>query len=476
VSLWGARQIDWRQFRGICPDVDPAELPEHLAADGSNVDFDGETVRKRLGQYPYNEQGMGTSGGVLGLYAYYPQGATRKLLLAVGTAVYADLNADGDFVDAGEVLASGLTAGAAWADFVQHRQTVYFGNHRWGLYRWRGSGTAALVTNLTAPGAAPTLSLASTVLEDFETAAGWTSSDGSLTAADATDPAPREGSKALRLRAATSAAKGQHLRKAFSAGATVDLSEGEFLELWVYGERLGVQFAVGVYENGQSTAGPPTWKNFPVFRIGQQRRKRWFQIRIPLASIPPASRTASPGLALRFIDDGGRGFNPDLDLFFDDCRLVGAFTPDLYSYYYTYYDSGTLQESEPSPVGEIRVDAGVPVSGLQVGVTQTAQLASDGSGVDKIRIYRKRKDGVDRLPRLVKEVANATATATDALNDGELALLAAQGLAPYLVANRDDPPPARTYALVNSRLLAGGVTVAAVDYPQRVWVSRFARP
>jgi hypothetical protein len=479
-GLHGAKPITWGTFRGYCPDVDPGELPAHLASYAANVDFTGETVQKRKGRYPYNEQAMG-SGGVIGVYPYYPAGnGTRKLVMAIAAAVYADLNADGDFVDASETLASSLTAGATACDFAQHRQRLYFGNEKWGLYRWDGSGTAAAVANLTAPGSAPALALVRTVLEDFETAAGWTSTNANLTKADgATDgsePVAHEGTKALKLTAATSAAAGQFIYKAWSSGSTVDLSKAESITFWVYVQRMGTQFQLGVYENGATLSAGPTWNKFPVFRITRATRRRWVQFTVPLGAIEPASRNASPGLAIRFVDDGGRGYTQSHKLWFDDLRAVGGFTPDTYSYYYTYFDTGTQAESEPSPEGTIRVDPGQPVSGVNVTPTATAQLASDGSAVDKVRIYRKRKDGTEPFPRLVLEVSNATAATEDTLDDGGIALAAARGNAPVLVEHRANPPKAKAYALCMNRLLAGYVTVSGTDYPNRVYVSRFARP
>jgi hypothetical protein len=463
MSLYGSVQRVFQRFGGgLVLDQDATEIGPDQASDAQNCDFSEQTLRKRLGRTPYNATAP-VASQVRGLFRYYPKSGSPVLLMAAGTAVYADLNGNGSFADAGETLASGLTGGSPM-DFLQYQDSVYFGNGVDAMRKWTGSGLASTLALLTAPAGAPTLAPVNSQLEAFNSGT-WTATNAALLSAYVTD-VTKDGT-ALKMTANAAGARGAFLYKAWSAGATVDLSSVSELSLWVYGANVGPTFQIGVYANGEALSGGPNWGLFPVLRV--QQKKGWYQVRVPLAAIPPASRDASPGLAIKFIDDGDKRL--PFSIWFDDLRPQGIFAADLYRYYYTYRNSTTGAESNPSPVAEIRLDSTVPLSGIQVTTLGTTQ-----SGVDQIRVYRYRVNGPFRRARLVSTLTNpGTATSvvgTDYKSDGQLALEDAD----ELVDAKTTPPLAYTYALVNHRMLAGAATASGTFYPWRIYLSRLGFP
>lgn len=559
--LYGSEPRRFRRFEGACPDVNPLELPDTLAAHALNWDPDGSGVgRKRLGRTAYNSTAP-AAARIWGVLPFYPPSANRITVMQAGTAVYADNNRDGDFGDAGEELATGLTGGR-WMDLLQWRDTLYFGNGADAFRRSRFSSgvlqAATVVAILAAPAEALDLEPVQTQLEAFDTTTGhatdptqgwvvsgsdWTVAAGSSTK-DGTSvvfEAVATGARgSYRYKEWSSATKtvttlggggvnnsatawtvgstsgftaGDYLQvesevvrissvdsgttltvtrgaggssaAAHAAGVNVtksvlDLSRVKSIQFWARGQSAKLQFQVGVRTN----AGQVFWARHPTYTI--QSAKTWKAYSITLEVIPPGSRNASMGLAVRFVDDGDQGFTGASKITFDDLKGRGYFE-GTFRYYYTYAEAdaagNVLAESDPvtldangdgtsevSPTSYTFSDDD-PVRALTLTVPGTA-----ASGVNKIRVYRIREGGLFRLPRLLTTLTNpgagSTTTYTDSRTDEDLII----ENAPEMVTGRIAPPLAYTYALVNNRLLAGAVTLSSVYHPYRLYLSRLGFP
>lgn len=471
MALFGAGEVAFEKFGGgLVVDTEAMEIAPDQCSDAENVDMDPESVSKRLGRVAYNT--APAADKVWGVHPYYPKSGARSLLMAAGSKVYADLNQDGDFIDVGEEIATLLTGGR-WMDFLQYQDTVYFGNGVDAVRKWTGTGTSVVAANPVAPTVPPSLSPSQGQLEAFDSGT-WTLVGSAISTSYPTD-VQRDGTS-LKMTATGAGARGSYIHKTWSAGATVDLSAMSEVIVWVYGEKLGVTYQIGVKNN----AGTIDFGLFQTHVI--LAKKEWVAVRVSLSGIAPSNRTASTGLGIKFTDDGDAGFN--VSLWFDDARGSGPLVPDDYRYYYTYAiaDANSIITGEsgvytavpagetcpPKPVaGEITISPDQPVRGVSVTVTASAE-----SGVNTIRIWRYRTNGQFPRPVLVAMLANSSATYLDTRSDGELAEENAEELQEY----RIDPPLAKTYAVVNHRLIAGAVTISGTLKPWGVYVSRFSFP
>lgn len=255
-----------------------------------------------------------------------------------------------------------------------------------------------------------------------------------------------------------------------------DLSKLRSVVFWVYAERSRLSFQIAIKAND----GTLDFGKFPIHTVSA--KKTWTRYEVPLGVIASTDRNASPGFAIKFVDAGDVNLaTTNVALWFDDARGLGPFEEDEYSYYYTYAiaDSAGNLTSESNPVtissaiapGKYLVKEDTPISALTIGVTGTG-----ATGVNKIPIYRIRKNGVMRRARLLTTLANpgsgSTTTYTDQRSDEDLLIEDA----PEMVVGRLAPPLADTYALVNNRLLAGNVTLSSVKHPYRLYLSRFGFP
>jgi hypothetical protein len=551
VALYGANELLVRRFGGgLVRDQDPTEIGDDQASDARNVDFDEETLTKRLGRVAYNPA-VPVGSKVWGLHRYYGRdGANGKFLLQAGTAIYED---NGAVPPVFSSVHSGLTGGKP-VDFVGWKERVYAGNGQDGVRRRKGDGGWASVALLAAP-SAPGLTPLRSTLETFDSDAthakdpnqGWVATGGNFVVEVLGAPSlRREGTNCLKLNA-SSGAPSSYVRKRWSSAsvfgsyltttvsstietfqlessaglnvddylqieeemvqvraivglapstltvtrgvggttkaahtasgstmkvmkAVVDLSEVEFVSLWVYSEKTGVTFQVGVRKND----GALDFADFASFETKQ--KKTWVRIRVPLATIPPAERTASPGLGIKFGENGGNGY--PVSLYFDDARPEGPLVPDHYFYYATYAETEThygeevvVRESNPSPAAELDVSIEDAMLGVTASLPGTA-----ASGVNQILLYRRRRDGPFERARLVTMQANPgagnTVTYLDTRDEGELAVEDA----PELVQGKIDPPVAKTYAVANGRLVAGHAQVAGEWHPWRLYLSRLGYP
>lgn len=469
-GLYGASEIQINQYGGgLVLDVDPGELRENQASDAQNVDLYDETISMRRGRKLYNSVAPAASK-VLGAHAYYPpDGSQRKVLLAAGTAIYED-NGAGTFTAA----VSALTGGAP-LDFVGYKDVLYAGNGVDAVRKRDRSGGWSTVTNLAAPGAAPSLSIQQQVIEGFET--GTYTLSGTALANSFDNTIYRQGLGDLKLQATGAGASGSYVYKAWAAGATVDLSQADSVILWYWAEKIGLTFQVAVADN-TALPGALNFANFPTFTTLQ--KETWVPIRVPLSAIPPNSRTASTGFGIKWVGKPSSGAPYPVAIYFDSAMPAGFLQPDNYSYYYTYaqYTGGTLtggqykggsllRESNPSAAAVQQVKDQPPITGVNVAVT-----ASGDASCTHINIYRYRDGGTFRAARLVATVTNTTQTYLDTTDDGQLAL----NNTAELVSGKLDPPLASTYAIVNNRMLAANVTLSGTVYPYRVYVSQLDFP
>lgn len=463
MGLYGASaEIPFRKFNGVVFDVDPAELGDGLAGDCQNVDFDGETLLKRRGRVAYNSSAPTASKTWGALAVYPPDGSTRKLLLQAGTAIYED-NGSGAFSSA-----VGSLTGGAPMDFVPFKDVTYAGNGVDTVRKRDRSGTWSPVSLIAPPGTAPGIALAQTILEAFDSGT-WTLSGSSLSTSYATD-IKLQGTGCLKLTASANSARGSFVYKAWSSGATVDLSNADSVLVWYYAEKIGITFVVGIATNG-GIPGSIDFSNFPSFTTEQ--KETWVPIRVPLAAIPPASRTASTGLGFKWVDKPSNA-SYNVSVYFDQAMAVGPLVSDNYTYYYTYATYATIngvqvlqRESNPSAAQKITIQDVPPTAAVNVGV------AASGDGtVTNINVYRYRDVGPFRAARLVQTAANANATLVDVKSDGSISL----DDTPELVSGKIVPPLASAYAAVNGRLLAGNVVLTSARYPYRIYVSQLDFP
>lgn len=552
VGLYGASELVVRRFGGgLVRDQDPTEIGDDQASDAENVDFEDETLSKRLGRVVYNPAAAG-SGKVWGVHRYYSRdGLTARFLLQAGTAIYEDNGATTPVFSS----VHSLTSGGAPMDFLGWKERVYAGNGVDSLRCRKGSGAWSAVALLPAP-PAPEVAPLRTLLETFESASthatdpaqGWVISGNGLVL-DPDTALKREGTGCLRLKATGSNAPGSSVMKCWSSGTVLqtyltsnlasatpgtistlvvnsttgfgegdylqieaemvqvteivnstslkatrgvggtsaaahtasgstrkvtrsklDLSKAESVSVWVYSEKTGITFQLGVRRND----GSLDFADFYSFETKQ--KKTWVRMRVPLAAIPPAERDASPGLAIKFGDDGGNGY--PVALFFDEARPEGPLVPDRYQYYATYAETELnhdrevlMRESNPGPAAELDVSIDEATLGVTVTLAGTA-----ADGVNHLQLYRKRRDGPFVRARLVTTLENpgagATVSYTDTRDEGELAVEDA----PELVQGKIDPPVAKSYAVMNGRFVAGHVKLGTEWYPWRLYLSRLGYP
>lgn len=562
VPLYGANELLFRRFGGgLVRDQDPTEIGDDQASDALNVDFEDETLTKRLGRTAFNASAP-VASRVRGVYRYYGRdGEDGKFLVQAGTSIY---ESDGGALVGGEGEGAGddgpdegpALVGGEPMDFVGWKERVYAGNGKDSVRRRTSDGVWSEVTLIAAP-AAPELAPAQEVLEAFDSGL-WARSGSALSTGS--DPADynavrkREGVKCFRLQASGSGAVGSYVFKSWSSGRVVDttldgaingstltvrvasvagiavgdylqiesefvkvtainvgtrdltvdrgqlessaashgngatvvlsrldLSKVQFVSLWVYSERIGVSYQVGVTDNH----GLLDFSLFPNFTAYE--KDTWVRIRVPLDKIPPTDRTASTALGIRFGEKPAGvnlGTNP-VNLFFDEARPEGPLVPDHYFYTTTYAETDTnhdvevvVRESNPSPVAELDV----PVNDALLGVRVTVDYSTDDT-VKQVLVYRRRREGPFARARLVKTLENdaggGSITFTDLLGEDEVAL----SDAPELVGSKIAPPIAKTYAVANSRLVAGhayvdsdGNDAADKWYPWRLYLSRLGYP
>lgn len=435
------------------------EIDPSAASDAQNVDLENQVLTKRKGRVLLAAPSPTVGVATIGAYRWYPpSGGTAKYLVAGNNNIYED-NGAGLLTS----VVSGLTAGALAADFVGYRDKVYFADGKNTVRVRSGAGAWSAVTNIAAPGAAPVVAPHNTIAEGFDSAtpaAAWTTVGSALTlTADAV--IPKSGANALKLQATAGGARGSYIHKVWSFGATVDLSAADSIVLYYYAEKVGITFQVAVKDN----SGTIDFSLFPVFTTLQ--KETWVPIRVPLAAISPASRSASTGLAIKWVDKPSKAAYP-VAVYFDEAHIQSSLASDDYKYYYTYRQKDTvggflIRESNPSAEAKLTIRDLPPSAGVDVTV-----VASGDGTVNEIGIYRERAFGPFRKPRLVAVVANANGTSTDTIADGTLTSTDAQ----ELVRGQLDPPIAATYVLANARMIAGNITQGGVNYPSRLSISR----
>lgn len=489
MGYFGVKKpLQWGKFSGMCTEVDPTELPSHLASDAQNIDFDGEAASVRLGWGYYNTDDL-TGDTVQGIGVYYPpDGSARSVVMAGNGKVYVDKNQDGDFSDSGEQLKTGL-ANSGPIDIFQRKGQLFAANLTDGMFWTNSMGTALAASTLPAT---PTLALApkaaQTLFHDFEVDASGVTGGGTVltavkvnTGSSPAGPAPVSGTHCLRLKATTSAAEKEYAYQ--TLGATYDLSPYAFLELRVWCSVPNPTFRVAIFKTGDTPSSTtPDWGLFPTFKISADGTKQWVRIVVPLSVLTTAELAACPGFAIQFLGAGGRGYNKPITIFFDYAVPGLALDPGDYTYYYTTdYRVGTAEgpgESAPhllsgntDPGETVPLEAETAVSYISGSIP-----ASLNGSTQTVRLYRKHENGPFRLPRLIQTFTGYSGSAvpwTDKLTDGALAIQAAQGAAPELDLQRTSAPKASTWAVVNNRILAGNVTVGSTNYPYRVWVSYY---
>lgn len=452
-GLYGATDAEYRDFGGLVEDVDATELGGDRASAALNVDFDGETIRKRLGKAKYNPAVFDPSldGPVVGLHAYYPKDGSARLLLAA--------NRTGMYVDAGDSFATkiGDIGTTEPLDILGFRDRVYYGAPHTALQVWFGSGMAEAVE---AP-IAPTLSDPTTterVIEDFADATDWTSTaPGELDASNLTTG----GTPVMVMTASSGAAVGAWIEALWSVGATVDLSQhNEIKFTWISGYQ-NAQFQFGVKKND----GTIVWLDlFAVEKAGA-----WTEQAINLGPIDPADRTASTGLAIAFVQPlSGAGYPQSI--VFQSAFLTAGFEADTYRYYATWYNEDRLYESAPSPVASIRLAPGHKTASIEVLVPYDLDPT-----ISHVRLYRRRDDAPYAKPRLVVELPNDSVLPvySDTRTDAELLL---ENAAEWTTQYQINPPIADTYALVGNRLYAGAVSIDSEYKPWAFYLSRWGFP
>lgn len=473
------KAIRWGEFTGICPELDPTELPTTLASDAQNIDFDGKSATVRKGSAYYNSGGGPTGGSVWGAGVFYPpNGSPRSVIMAGAGKVFADNDQDGEFSDSDQTILSGLTDGIP-VDIFQWKSRLFAGTSANGLFAGNEfSLTPALPPS--APTEAPRVTVLQTMLEDFESGT-WTGTDAALTASvqvvSSTDPPPFTGVKSLRMTATAATAEGKFVYHRFVNGSgtpvTMDLTGYAYVEVLVWCNVPKPTFRIGFYPTVPATGDPVVaWEDFPAFTVTSEDTKQWFKVKVPLGTLSATSLAAIPGMAIQFLGAGGRGYNKPLRIWFDAARFGSYLDPGNYQYYWTYENNEEEGESLPSPAGTLKLEEEQLCSAIRIWLSGTMGV--------KVRFYRYQDNGNFQLPRRILEEATAGLVPPymhdDRMSNGALAIAAAQGDAPELDLKRTNPPPAVTYAAVNNRVLAGGVTVSPDFFPQRVWVSYFGNP
>ena len=420
MSLWGADVLEFSSFAGgvVFPDdTDPTEIdPDQADGSGTvNVDFRTRNLAIRRGWSYYNSTAP-ASAKIWGLGRYYPRdGSTARYLVAGSTKVWASTDAT---FDASDEITTGLTGGSPM-DFIQYKANLYFGNGVDAFQRWDGniSNDSVAVALVVAPTATPGLDPMQSILESFDSAdpeTAWSEynpaevlDDAKITLATE-DEEIMEGTRAMRA-TFIAGSEGFSAQKVFSSAATVDLSHSENLLIWYKANNRGISFKVGIKKNAAATVD---FKLFPVFKSGSA--DDWFLLRVPLSGIAAADRTASPGIGIKLISPGRKGFN---SIFVFDQAMGDSGIPiDTYHYYMTYGVSERInnfdvmvRESNPGPEETITLADFPPTGGVMVTPTTSGE-----SGVNIIRFWRFRDHGTFRRARLVGTAPNATTTLNDA--------------------------------------------------------------
>lgn len=411
TQLYGAKPLEFSTYRGVNFDVSAAELDPSFASDCQDVIFDGDSLKVRGGRSLYNTTSP-INSRVRAISAHYPSSGTRSIVMHAGTAWYADTDNNGSF---DQTIESGLTGGVP-ADLFQWRNWHYLGNSADGMRKWTGSGAGAAVAMLAAPTVNPILQVQQTVIHNFDSNSGsaWTISSGTALTRANNSAKKLEGTNCLQLSATSASAEGINITKDWSAG-TQDLSGATEVWVSVFSNQINNSFKIGVADN----SGTVDFDLFPAYTI--TKKETWQTVRVPLAAIPPESRTASTGLGIEWIN--APNYSANRVVYFDRALAVGPLSPGDYKYFVTYADVDSnglvVNESNPGttinsastpqvtlqgPKGDVgSEDEILPALGINVVVPTTTT-----SDVDSIRVYRYLTSGNFRYPRLVKTLAKTT--------------------------------------------------------------------
>lgn len=426
-SYRGTLNLTWRTFAGcLVLDTDASELVPGTLSEAINVDCLEEVIKKRLGKAVFYTAPAG-AGAVVAIGAKYPaDGSAPTVLYARGT-----LGGGGTpkLFKANTEIGNLEASSSGYYDLIQFRDRMYVAPCRGvtvGLQKLNATLDAiSAVTALAEPpsgeGSGQWITVESPVIETFDAAAGWTAVNGpqagaSPIAAANNNTFHKEGVACLQVDANAATDEGSYIYKAFSS-ANPDLSQMQELVLWVRGNGAGIQFQVVIYKNGQVPGThTPVWDAFPISAINTA--EEWEQVRIPLAGIPATERTASPGLAIRFLDNATVAY--PVNLCFDHLQPQSGMEAGRYRYFYAYYDSVNDKESKPSDARI--VDTGKAQEGAEVGQPDRdvpfkqlfGAVATNVNepNADQIRLYRYLEGGPLERPRLLQTLPHGPGAST----------------------------------------------------------------
>lgn len=399
----------------------------------TNLYTDGLSLRIRKGQVALNSEAL-AAADIQGMH-FYRNAAGTEHLLAICNGVLSKLTSVGAITP----IETGL--GTSPFQFAQFGDNAYFcdGNNVNGVYKYDG-GTAALLTAITKPSSAAILAPECVEIDDCDTVANWSTSDATNFVLSQDTSIKMEGTGSIKIIATAEECLGDTLTRDLGAGNELNLSGVEFIRLWIWCNKPGPILKFGF--------GESAW-NEHTSTINVQKANYWEEHFIDISHIADTSRNTARYFGFECLDESV-GFTFRTDYLTYSGGLNGE-----YSYRWTYYDSTSGVESNPSDSSAVRVR---PPENQSIKLTG---FSASGEA-DKIRIYRQ--GGVDFCWRLVAEIAD---TATEYV-DSQPHYLLGDIQEPW----KDPPPKVSTLCWANSHMFYGGNP----SYPNRVYVSNFEDP
>lgn len=420
------------QFGGL-DTYHPPVQPLTSSCKLTNLYTDGRSLKLRKGQTKLNSSQI-AAADIQGLHFYENSSGAEELLVICNGVLY-KLNSGGTKTQ----IKTGL--GTSPFSFEQFGDNVYFcdGDNVNGVYKYDGS-TAALLSSITAPSSALSVEPTCAEIDDCDTYSNWSTSDATNFTLSQDTSVKMEGTGSVKIVATKDQCLGDTLTRDLGAGNELDLSGVEFIRLWLWSNRSGAILKFGF--------GESAW-NENVTTITTKRASYWEEHFIDVSHIADDLKDKSRYFGFECLDETA-GFTFRVDYLTYSGGLNGE-----YQYRWTYYDTTSEIESNPSDSTPVRIRPPENQSVKLTGFSSSAEA-------DKIRIYRQ--GGLDECWRLVTEVADTTTTYTDSVPSYLLGAIQE----PY----KNPPPKVSTLCWANSHMFYGGNS----SYPNRVYISNLENP
>ncbi|HUU34663.1 MAG TPA: hypothetical protein VMW48_11410, partial [Vicinamibacterales bacterium] len=298
-----------------------------------------------------------------------------RLLVAAGGEVEYDSVGDGSVWTP---IAAGLATDRQ-VSFAGQLGVTYIANGRDKTLRYQGGATTTELSDLPRPEDCPAMAIgpypADNAIDEFETpVADWIEIDANSEVFQST---PRKVQGTVSMRMFTSGvAAGEGAERDLGAGGVIDLSDSDYIGLWIYSDRAGTWWNFEISEDDI------TYLTWPI-TINEDDVGKWAFKQWDLRMIPPAARDVIRYLRLQTTEAVLQ------NTWFDHLMHSGGLLGE-YGYALSFYDTATRNEG---PIGLFRIVSTVAADeeksvapGRVIVFPSRPVYLPDGA--DRVRLYR----------------------------------------------------------------------------------------